>query len=312
MDAERLSESAIGSLLGCAVGDALGELAFSHTERNDLLATAARMPVLRYTDDAAMTVVLAEHLIQVGHVEPRDLGDRFAAAYEAEPWRGYGPGPPEIFAEVRRSGRSYVEVAGGLYAGEGSFGNGAAMRVAPVGLAFHDDLARVYTEACRSAAVTHAHPVGQDGAAVQAATVAIAADHYVKATELDPLETAKQLASLARTEIIREKMDLVARALEEGWTAVDAADAIGRSIAVQESMPFAVFAFLSTPSDSLRVQETAVLNGGDRDTLGAMAMAASGAYLGAAGLRKALTNRIEGRDRLIALARGLAEAAAKG
>lgn len=307
MRGERLVESAHGVLLGCAIGDAVGEMAFKFKERSELMATAARLPVLRYTDDTAMTIALAESLIACGELDAGDLGDRFARAYEAEPWRGYGPGPPRIFARVAETGVSYAEAARALYDGQGSLGNGAAMRVAPLGVILHHDLDRLYEAACASAEVTHAHPEGQDGAAVQATAVALATAHHLADTEIDPAEVAARLRATARTEALQAKMDIVARALAEDWTAVEAADAIGRSVAVGESMPFAVYAFLATPPDSLRCMDTAILNGGDRDTLGAMAMAIAGAYLGPQGLRKVLTNRVEHRDQLTNLGRRLAE-----
>jgi len=300
-------ESAQGALLGCAIGDAVGELAFQLRNRNDLMATAARLPVLRYTDDTAMAIGLAESLLESGAVDPADLGARFARAYEAEPWRGYGPGPPRIFAEVARAGVGYAEAARSLYGGEGSLGNGAAMRVAPLGVALHGDLDRLYDAACASAEITHAHPEGQDGAAVQATAVALATAHHVADMPLDPAAAADRLTATARTDAIRAKMATVAQALAEAWTPAAAADAIGRSVAVGESMPFAVYAFLATPEDSLRCMDTAILNGGDRDTLGAMAMAVAGAYLGPQGLRKVLTNRVEQRDHLANLGRRLAE-----
>ncbi len=304
---DRLTESAVGALLGCAMGDAVGEMAFKFKERSDLMATAARLPVLRYTDDTAMAIALAESLVACGQLDAADLGDRFARAYEAEPWRGYGPGPPRIFARVAETGVSYAEAARSLYNGEGSLGNGAAMRVAPLGVALYPDLDRLYDAACASAEVTHAHPEGQDGAAVQATAVALATAHHVAGTELDPSDAAARLRATARTENLQAKMDIVARALAEDWTPVQAADAIGRSVAVGESMPFGLYAFLATPGDSLRCMDVAILNGGDRDTLGAMAMAIAGAYLGPQGLRKALANRVERRDDLADLGRRLAQ-----
>lgn len=303
---ERLSESAIGVLIGCGIGDAVGELAFTLRDRNDLMATAAHRPVIRYTDDTAMMIAVAEALVETGDIEPEDLGSRFARHYAAEPWRGYGPGPPKIFDEAARTGVGYVSVARNLYGGAGSFGNGAAMRVAPVGVAFHEDPNAVDEAARRSAMPTHAHPVGQDGAAVQAMAVALATGHHILDRTLDARHTAVRLRETAKTDAIREKMDIVVSALDGDWSPMATADAIGRSIAVAESMPFAVYAFLRSPEDSLNCQDIAVLNGGDRDTLGAMAMAISGAYLGPAGLRKVLTNRLERRDDLRALGERLA------
>ena len=46
----------------------------------------------------------------------------------------------------------------------GSWGNGAAMRVSPVGLLFRDDPALLWEQARLSALPTHLHPLGIEGA----------------------------------------------------------------------------------------------------------------------------------------------------
>src|SRR5579859_6644206 len=56
----------------------------------------------------------------------------------------------------------------------GSFGNGSAMRAAPVGLMFHDDLDRAAHEAELSSMPTHAHAIAIDGARAVAVGVAVA------------------------------------------------------------------------------------------------------------------------------------------
>lgn len=51
-----------------------------------------------------------------------------------------------------------------LFKGTGSFGNGAAMRITPVGAYFADDLEAVVKQAHLSAQITHSHPEGAAGA----------------------------------------------------------------------------------------------------------------------------------------------------
>ncbi len=302
----RLEDSATGALLGCALGDAIGELAFTHPSKDDLAAAVAAQSELVYTDDTAMTIALAESLIARGGLDPDDLGGRFAAHFGREPWRGYGPGPPKIFALVERTGIAYREAARRLYGGEGSFGNGAAMRIAPIGVA-HRDGPELREAACRSAEVTHAHPVGQDGAAVQALAVGIATAHALAGRRLDPAATAERLVTAAQTPEIRQKMQAMARLLAEDAPPARVADAVGRSIAVQESMPFAVYAFLQAPEDFQACLHCAILNGGDRDTLGAMTGAIAGAYLGAEALPPGWRAAVENGEDLTRLARALAQ-----
>jgi ADP-ribosylglycohydrolase len=59
-----------------------------------------------------------------------------------------------------------------LFGGQGSFGNGSAMRVTPVGAYFADDLDVLVEHARRSALVTHTHPEAVAGAIAVAAAAA--------------------------------------------------------------------------------------------------------------------------------------------
>ena len=304
-DATIRRDRCIGSLLGCGLGDAIGELAFAHPGETALGEAVAAAGRLSYTDDTAMTIALAEALTTDGAIDPQGLGDRFAAHHAREPWRGYGPGPPALFRTVAAGGLSYLDAARHLYGGVGSYGNGAAMRTAPIALAFGDSAA-LYDQADAGAAVTHAHPVGRDGAAVQALAIALA-------LEADPDEGlavaafADRLVAAARTTEIREKMAQVRVMLGDGTGPTDAANRIGRGIAVQESMPFAVYAFLKAPQSFAGCLRIAVLNGGDRDTLGAMAGAIAGAHLGARRLPPDWLGKLENRALIEDLGARLAE-----
>jgi poly(ADP-ribose) glycohydrolase ARH3 len=273
-----LKSKFLGCLVGSALGDAIGELAFRHPDKISLEAAIHRAGILRYTDDTAMALGLAESLAERGILDQEHLGRTFHKNFLKEPWRGYASGPPTIFQTVEAHGFPYGEVARRLFGGAGSFGNGAAMRVAPLALFFHDSR-ELYDLAAASAQVTHTHPLGQDGAAVQACAVA-------QACQIDPQEPfprsafLKNLISCARTAEMQAKLRLVEEMLSGGAPAADAAQALGRSVAVDESLPFALFAFLAHPHSYVDCLSGAIMHGGDRDTLGAMAGAASGAYLG--------------------------------
>jgi poly(ADP-ribose) glycohydrolase ARH3 len=260
-----------------------------------------------------MAIGLAESLFQVGYLDPQHLGDTFRANYMREPWRGYAIGPPTIFALVTRHGISYSEAAGSLFGGQGSFGNGAAMRIAPVGLFFSplthgssSPLPDLYEQTRVSAAVTHAHPIGIDGAAVLAWAIAQAVN--LSPQEPFPFEYFCQgLVDFARTSEIRDKMELVKTLVADQVPPSDAARRLGQSVAVHESMPFALYAFLRHPTSFEACLFCAILNGGDRDTLGAMACAVSGAYLGIEAIPQAWREKLENRQYIEVLARNLVE-----
>ncbi|NOZ28966.1 MAG: hypothetical protein GXP39_13070 [Chloroflexi bacterium] len=293
----------VGGMVGSALGDAIGELAFRYRDGARLRAVIAQADILRYTDDTAMAIGVAESIIERGGLDEQHLGDTFRANFHREPWRGYASGPPTVFALVERYGLSYSEAARRLFGGQGSFGNGAAMRIAPVGLFFHD-VPDLYEMARASAVVTHAHPVGIDGAAVLAYAIA-------QAVRLDPDEPfhvepfIQSLVEFARTEEIREKMHLVAACISQEVPASEAARHLGQTVAVQESMPFAVYAFLRHPKSFEACLFCAVLHGGDRDTLGAMTCAISGAYLGADAIPADWRTKLENGRYIEELARQL-------
>jgi poly(ADP-ribose) glycohydrolase ARH3 len=300
-----LKDKYLGGMVGSALGDAIGELAFMYLQRELLYAHLDRISELRYTDDTAMAIGLAESVVRKGCIDQQNLGETFRLNFEREPWRGYASGPPTIFSLVEKLGITYPEAARMLFAGTGSLGNGAAMRIAPVGLFFHlaEDL---YKQASLSAEVTHAHPVGMDGAAVQAWAVAAA-------VKLDPQEAfpweifTQGLIGFAKTSEIRDKMKLVQRLITEEAPPKAAADGLGRGIAVHESMPFAIFSFLKHPKSFVECLLCAILNGGDRDTLGAMACAISGAYLGIEAIPPQWRQRLENGAHIEDLASALFE-----
>lgn len=297
---DTLKAKFIGCMLGNALGDAIGELAFRIPGKTRLRNEIGQVETLRYTDDTAMALGVAESLAELGRIDSENLGRTFHRNYIKEPWRGYASGPPTIFSLVKMTGISYKDAAARLFHGMGSFGNGAAMRAAPVGLFYHR-ASELYEHAVASAEVTHAHPIARDGAAVQAFAVA-------RATELKPGETfpleafADALHRFARTPEIRKKMLLVRDLAMDDAPVEEAARVLGQSVAMHESMPFALFAFLKRPHSFEECLFCAVLNGGDRDTLGAMACSVSGAYLGANALPPEWTRKLENRDLLERLA----------
>ena len=294
-----------GAMIGSGVGDALGELAFRYQNKNQLFACVAERDILTYTDDTAMAIALAESLAAVGDVDEERLGRKFHEHFRREPWRGYGPGPPAIFKRVAATGSSYAEAARVLYDGEGSLGNGAAMRIAPLALYFFDSL-ELYDKAEKSARVTHAHTVGIDGAAVQARAIALA----LTATSGEVLHArsfVQELIAFAHTPLITAKLKKVLSLIKADVTPAEAAADLGLSVAVHESMPFSLYCFLRYPERFEDCLLCAILNGGDRDTMGAMAAAISGAYLGVDAIPTTWQSKLENRRHIEGLGQKIFE-----
>lgn len=294
----------IGAMLGAALGDAIGELAFQHPDRNDLLARLDHEPQLRYTDDTVMTIVVAEHLIAHGDIQPQILGHQFRDHYHKEPWRGYGESTRYVFSLVENEGIGYIDAALRLHGGAGTYGNGAAMRVTPVAL-FHHRSADLRDKVAAASRVTHAHAVAIDAAAVLAqAQVRLLALNSQR--PFAPQALAGELIECAQCALLRDKLERIPALLDSGLPHQQVAEILGCGTAAHESLPFALYCFLTHPHEFMECVLCAALNGGDRDTLGTMAGAAAGALLGVEALPKAWLAKLENRQHIETLARELA------
>ncbi len=301
-----LKAKVLGGMIGSAIGDAIGELAFYYSQKDLLSGAVNQETKLRYTDDTAMAIGLAESLIdQDGTIDQQKLGETFHRNFQQEPWRGYGMGPPAVFSMVEELNITYSEAARRLFRGQGSFGNGAAMRIAPVGLFFFQD-ENLYDRVCASSEVTHTHPLGMDGAAIQARAISLAMT--LDSREDFPVDAfLKGLMDFARTPEMKDKLTLLEDLIKENAAPDTAARKLGQTVAAHESVPFAVYSFVRNPKSFEECLDCAVLNGGDRDTLGAMACAISGAFLGVERIPQSWIDKLENRDYIEELASKLFE-----
>lgn len=261
-----------------------------------------------YTDDTQMTLALAETLCEWGSAAEDDRTTQFEEALARafaeffDPMRGYGPGAHRVLADLR-GGARWDEPAGRLFGGKGSFGNGAAMRAAPVGLYFHDrDTAVLRLVARRSSLPTHIHPLGIAGAVMQANAVACACRW-----QSEPFDAGAFLADVEAGlgddeagAAYRAACGRIGELLPLRPSPATIADVLGDEITALESVPTALYAFLAHPDDFRAAVTFAVQVGGDADTISAMCGAISGAYLGASALPSewldALENGWQGRD----------------
>jgi len=256
-----------GALLGTFVGDALG-MPFEGMPRASIPRhvemTEARLGRGTYTDDTQMMVALAESLIARGRVDVAHLSRAFLDAYQVD--RGYGRGTRRVF-DLWRSGVAVDAAAGQVFDGKGSRGNGAAMRIAPVAVCFRDDHERLCVEAAASARVTHAHPVGVDGAVVQAAAIGAALRGE------DILSVARATAQTAE---LRRTLDAVKELLAVPPGCGQVHPRLTSSADAGESVAAALYSALAHDRFETALQ-FAVGLGGDTDTVAAMSGAVAGA-----------------------------------
>ncbi len=161
------------SLDGLSLGDALGGFfEMSTSQRMAKVIQERQLPTVewRFTDDTNMALSVYENLRRYGEINQDELAKSFVAHFDR--LRGYGPGM-RTFAHHVGQGEAWQTVAVELFKG-GSFGNGGAMRIAPLGAYFADDIAKLVSEAKKATEITHAHPEGIAGGIAVAVATAIA------------------------------------------------------------------------------------------------------------------------------------------
>lgn len=290
MTSPSLSDRGAGAMLGLALGDALGAKREGGIIGRSIWALVC-LPygrLLRWTDDTQMSLGAAESLIERGGVDCDDLARRWAAAAS---WaRGYGPGTLTLLAQVR-AGRNWKDASRSVFR-DGSWGNGAAMRAAPFGLFYRGKRDELLRAAAEAAAITHAHPLGVEGAVL----IAGATESVLRGTEPDAL--IDELSRLARGEEFRTRLFWARGALSSPVDAGETRRRLGNGVAAHQSVVTALYAFARHPDDFDALTAFVRDVDGDVDTIGAMSGALFGARNGVAALPSEHLARLEARERL--------------
>ncbi len=308
-----------GTLIGGAIGDALGRPGegrppWKIRERYGDLTDFhpwrgwTSGPRGTITDDTQMSMCVAQTLVAHGRLDPEDLARRFIE------WLPHGRGKGRTCVEAiwrLRAGTPWC------VAGRPSAGNGAAMRAAPVGLlhaASFDDLRQ---DAALSSVVTHADPMAV------ASTICIAfATAYLLRVPAGMLDVHSFIETLVaalsdvhdpghperkegtddRRVTLRERIAEIPDLL--GQSPEDAFAYLHNGAFVLESLPAAIWSFLSNPKDPEQALIVAANGGYDADTVASMAGNLAGAYHGVAAFPRRWREDLEFADEL----RGLADA----
>ncbi|WP_437673604.1 ADP-ribosylglycohydrolase family protein [Sorangium sp. So ce131] len=254
------------SLEGLSVGDTFGEQFFGEAEDVMPRIVGRVMPPApwRYTDDTEMALSIVELLEERGAIDQDDLAMRFAE--RMDPRRGYGKGAYEILSGILE-GRSWRSASRSGFRGMGSFGNGAAMRVAPLGAFFAESsLQEVAEQARLSAEVTHAHPEGIAGAIAVAVAAALA---WHRRAERGPLGAGwmEEIRDAVPSGYTRDAIG-EALALPSGTATIEAAKTLGNGsgVTAPDTVPFCLWmaAYYSDVFEEALWQTVRAL--GDRDT----------------------------------------------
>ncbi|MFF4098965.1 ADP-ribosylglycohydrolase family protein [Streptomyces sp. NPDC001903] len=170
--------AALDSLSGLAFGDAFGDRWFGILRREGPAALEERIlppePLWPWSDDTAQALVLVRELAEGGGAVDQDrFALSLAAAYADDTHRGYGASMHDVLRRIG-AGEPWRDVVAGQFGGQGSWGNGAAMRVAPLGAWHAADPDSVAEQAARQSTVSHHHPEAVAAAVAVALAAALA------------------------------------------------------------------------------------------------------------------------------------------
>lgn len=263
---DRRFDRALASLRGLAVGDALGSQFFVPGTYPLLKRREPPAGPWQWTDDTEMACSVLAVLAGHGRIDQDALAASFAHHHDFD--RGYGPAVNRMLRLIRE-GEDWRQLAAALFNGQGSWGNGAAMRIAPLGAWYADDPEQATHQAEISAYITHQHREAVVGAMAVAAAAALAADPAGPPTPEALLDGV--VALVPRSAVgagLRRARDM----LDYGDAGTVAAVlGSGRRTSAHDTVPFALWSAARALGDFERMFWTTASVGGDVDTTCAIA-----------------------------------------
>ncbi|PHN02485.1 ADP-ribosylglycohydrolase family protein [Flavilitoribacter nigricans] len=260
------------SLKGVSIGDAFGESFFGETDAILSQIQQRRLPPTRweFTDDTVMAIAVFEQLEACGEIDQDQLARQFAINHDKDVNRGYGATARRILREIGAGG-DWRAIAQNVFSGMGSMGNGASMRVSPIGAFHFDDLERVRTLAIRSAEVTHTHVEGISGAIAVAVATALATQIKMNGRSITPEAFIETVAGMLPDSDTRAKIrKSMAIPPDYHIETVKTILGNGSQITAPDTVPFAIWCAAHHLNDFAAALWRAVAALGDRDTIGAI------------------------------------------
>lgn len=257
------------SLTGTAIGDAFGESFFGertiilqHIQNRTLPPTS-----WEFTDDTVMTIAVFEQLEKYGKIDQDELAQQFAQNHDRDVNRGYGATARRILRNISE-GSHWEKEAKSVFEDMGSMGNGASMRVCPIGAYYFDDLQKVKDLAIQSAEITHTNIEGITGAIAVAVAAAIATQSKLEKQDLAPLEFIEKVWVELPDSDTKAKINKSIR-LPYSYN-IDTISSVlgnGTKIMAQDTVPFAIWCAAHNLFSFKEALWKAVSILGDRDTI---------------------------------------------
>lgn len=283
-------------LLGTAIGDALGVPFETMLVNNkDLVdwdgktflgSEHHKLLPCQYSDDTQMSLMVAESLIENTGFNPDNLAERYVDWIVSGRARGYGR-TTLMAVQNLVSGKHWSE--SGI---AGSYGNGTAMRAAPFGVYFRNDLRSLINICKIDSAITH---VSEDA---EAGSIAIGvATYYAVNNNLDDL--LNKIWEHLPDSAVKNSIYSLSSLINAPITPQQALRIIGTKANVKETVPAALYCFLKFNKYHDAVL-AAIKAGGDTDTTAAIVGALFGAKLGMKAIDRSFYS-VEDFDKLVAL-----------
>jgi ADP-ribosylglycohydrolase len=265
-------EYAKKALLGVSIGDAFGDSFFGETDNIVASIYAKQIPETKweFTDDTVMSLAVFEELERIGDIDQENLIKKFCANHDLDPNRGYGATLRRLLREIQ-NGEDWRVVSKNVFEGQGSMGNGAAMRVCSIGAFYFDNLSRVKDLAVKSAEITHSNLEAIVGAIAVAVGTALTTQMMVDSRILTPIKFID--------EILRELPDCDTKSkISKSKTVpydynIETVKSIlgnGTNMTAQDTVPFAIWCTAYNLDNFEEGLWKAVSILGDRDTICAM------------------------------------------
>jgi ADP-ribosylglycohydrolase len=300
-----------GSILGLAIGDALGfptefrsrariteafgpqgvtDLVSVNDPRwgDDRASVRTQFPPGAYSDDTQMTLAVAEAILETDRADldtlMRAIARRFVEWSESTE-NNRAPGQTCLRGS-RNLARGVPWQSAGI---PDSKGCGSAMRVAPIGLYYWRDHTRLLEVARASSLLTHGHDAAVESAAAAALMVALALEKRTPAEML----AAVRPECASRSRDLRDRLDDLDRLLSAPPEIALSATGLGEGWVAEEAVVSALYCLFQNPDDFEQCVLMAANTDGDSDTIAGIAGGVSGAFHGLGAIPGRWRTRLE-------------------